>query len=139
MPSHWGCVCAVWLMILLARWIASRSTIVWPHVAARRLDLVAFFGAFAGLGHELDDGLDRDAARDLAGVVTAHAVGEHPEADFRLRADRVLVVISDLADVADLDVDEFTFEAHARVIAGSPLAQAACAALRRAEAISAPD
>ena len=34
--------------------------------------------------------------------------------DVRLRADRVLVVVSDLADVGDFDVHEFPFEAHSR-------------------------
>ena len=62
------------------------------------------FSGFAGLGDEIDDRLDRDAARDLARVVAAHAVGEHPQADFGLRADRVLVVIANLADVRDFDV-----------------------------------
>ena len=63
----------------------------------------AFLG-LAGLSNEIDDRLYGDAAGDLAGVVAAHAVREHPQPDFRLRADRVLVVISNLADVRELDV-----------------------------------
>src|SRR5690606_6739735 len=82
------------------------------HVTRARLDLVAP-AVPAGRRDELDDRLDGDAARDLAGVVTAHAVGEHPQADLGLRSNRVFVVVPDLADVRDLYMREFSLETHA--------------------------
>ena len=50
--------------------------------------------------HQAHDGLDGDAARDLAGVVAAHAVGQHEQADVGIDADRVFVVLAHAADVA---------------------------------------
>ena len=55
---------------------------------------------FDGLLDQAHDGLDGDAAGDLAGVVAAHAVGEHEQADVGIDADRVLVVLAHPADVA---------------------------------------
>ena len=48
-------------------------------------------------------GLDGDAARDFAGVVAAHAVGQHEQADVGVDADRVLVVLAHAADVGQPD------------------------------------
>ena len=42
--------------------------------------------------HAVADDVDRDAARDLARVVAAHAVGEHGDARVAVDEDRVLVV-----------------------------------------------
>ncbi len=83
------------------------------HEAGAGLDVAAAF-AFAGFGDEVDDGLHRDAAGDFARVVATHAVGEDPQADVRPGADRIFVVVSDLADISDLDVHQFPFEAHSR-------------------------
>ena len=47
--------------------------------------------------------LDGDAARDFAGVVAAHAVGQHEQADVGVDADRVLVVLADAAHVGEAD------------------------------------
>ena len=63
-------------MILLARVMASRSTMegrVKPGAAIERAQVLAR-QAFA---HQVGDGLDGDAAGDFAGVVAAHAIGEH--------------------------------------------------------------
>ena len=51
------------------------------------------------LAHQVHDGLDGDAAGDLAGVVAAHAIGQHQQADVGIDGDRVLVVLADLAGV----------------------------------------
>ena len=103
MPSHCGCD----LRRLIDDLVRAEDRVAQhdrlAHVAGAGLDVGAFLG-LAGLRHEIDDRLYGDAARDLARVVAAHAVREHPQADFRLRADRVLVVIPNLADVRDFDV-----------------------------------
>ena len=65
------------------------------------------------LAHQVDDGLDGDAAGDLAGVVAAHAVGQHQQADVRIEGDRVLVVLADLAGVGQADEAQLVSQAHA--------------------------
>src|SRR5205823_14340604 len=55
------------------------------------------------LAHQVDDGLHGDAARDFAGVVAAHAVGEHQQPDVRINGNGVLVVLADLAGVGEPD------------------------------------
>ncbi len=47
--------------------------------------------------HAVGHHVDRDAARDLARVVAAHAVGEHRDAGFAVHEDGVLVVRADHA------------------------------------------
>ena len=65
------------------------------------------------LAHEVDDGLHGDAAGDLAGVVAAHAVGQHQQPDVRVDGDRVLVVLADLAGVGQSDEAQLVSQAHA--------------------------
>ena len=52
---------------------------------------------------QVGDGLDGDAAGDFAGVVAAHAIGQHEQADVGIDADGVLVVLADAAGVGQPD------------------------------------
>jgi len=65
------------------------------------------------LAHQVDDGLDGDAARDFAGVVAAHAVGEHQQPNVRINGNGVLVVFADLASVAEPDETQLVSQVHA--------------------------
>jgi hypothetical protein len=66
------------------------------------------------VGDELGECLHRDAARDLAGFVAAHAVGDHDEARLEIGTDRVLVVRAHHPLVAVPDEIQLAFIAHAR-------------------------
>src|SRR5262249_43389486 len=57
-------------------------------------------------------GTHRDAARDFAGLVAAHAVGQHDETDVRVGAERVLVVLADAAGVGHSDAAQLALEVH---------------------------
>src|ERR1700685_719209 len=61
---------------------------------------------------QIDNGLHGDAARDLAGVIAAHAVGEHEQANIGFTADHVLVVFADLAGIRERDAGDFPLQAH---------------------------
>ena len=74
----------------------------------------------------------RDAARDFTGVVAAHAVGEHEEADVGVDADRVLVVLAHATGIGHADAAQLALEVHALY------ALARIASARKAAAISAP-
>ena len=63
--------------------------------AARDVDLRQLAAGAQLRQHAVADDVDRDAARDLAGVVAAHAVGEHRDAGVGVDEDRVLVVRAD--------------------------------------------
>jgi len=65
------------------------------------------------LAHQVDDRLYCDAARDLAGVIAAHAIGQHQEPDVRVDCDRVLVVLADLARIRKPDEAQLVSQAHA--------------------------
>ena len=62
--------------------------------------------------HQVDDGLDGDAARDFAGVVAAHAVGKHQKPDVHIGCDGVFVVFADTSGIGLPDERELAFEAH---------------------------
>src|SRR3970040_246092 len=81
------------------------------HEPCLRLDLISLF-TFAGFAHEVDDCFYRDAARDFTGVVSAHAVGEHPQADVRLAPNAVFIVLSDFPDIRQCDMGKFAFKTH---------------------------
>jgi len=82
-------------MILLARKIASRRIIL------GRARPVSLSRPPAIRGRtprdQVHDGLDGDAAGDLAGVVTTHAVGQHEQSDVWIEGDGVFVVLPHLA------------------------------------------
>ena len=80
--------------------------------------------ALDGLAHQADDGLDRDAAGDLAGVVAAHAVGQHQQADLRIVGNAVLVVIAHPSGIGQADTTQLALEAYA-----APTACHSCLAL----------
>ena len=65
------------------------------------------------LAHQVDDGLHGDAAGDLAGVVAAHAIGQHEQADVGIDGNGVLVVLADLAGVGQADEAQLVSQAHA--------------------------
>jgi hypothetical protein len=54
-----------------------------------------------GLGGEQFQGLDHGVARNVAAAVAAHAVGDRPKADLRLREHAVLIQPSDQTHMAD--------------------------------------
>ena len=68
--------------------------------------------ALDGFAYQVDDGLDGDAAGHFAGVVAAHAVGQHDQAQFAVEGDRVLVVLADAAGVGQADALQLPFQAH---------------------------
>jgi hypothetical protein len=51
----------------------------------------------------LNDRLHGDAAGHFAGVIAAHAVGEHDEAQVAVHSDHVLVVLSNSAGIGLAD------------------------------------
>jgi len=55
--------------------------------------------ALQGLLDQVDDRLHRDAAGHLAGVVAAHAVGQHEQSEVLIQGDRILVMFSYAAGV----------------------------------------
>jgi hypothetical protein len=57
--------------------------------------------ARAAIPHELDDGIDRQARGDFAGVVAAHAVGDHAEPQLLLNREAVFVGRPDAALVSE--------------------------------------
>ena len=59
-------------------------------------------------GHDLHG----NPARHLARVVTTHAVGQDHEADVRIGADRVLVVLANAAGVGQLGELDFSTQVH---------------------------
>src|SRR5437762_2193428 len=65
------------------------------------------------LAHQVDDRLDGDAARDFAGVVAAHAVGQHHQSNVGIDRNRVLVVLADLAGVGEAHEAQLVAQAHA--------------------------
>ena len=73
-----------------------------PMQAGRLVVALEFLGD-VGLAHQVGDGLDRDTARDFAGVVAAHAVGQHVQADVGIERNRVFVVLAHLAGVGQAD------------------------------------
>ena len=74
------------------------------HVHVLALDLLA---------DEVDDGLDGDAAGDLAGVVAAHAIGQYQQTDVGIERNGVLVVLADFAGVGQSNETQLAFQAHA--------------------------
>ena len=66
------------------------------------------------LAHQVHDGFDGDAACNLARVVAAHAVGQHQQADVRIKGDRVLVVLADLARIGQADTAQLAFRSSCR-------------------------
>ncbi len=76
-----------------------------------RIDFVPVLAASA-FGRKFGDDLHRDTAGHFAGVVTAHAVGEHHQADVRIGADGIFVVIADPAGVRDFSEFNFSAEVH---------------------------
>ncbi len=98
-------------MILLARWMASRRMMAGARQAGARIGHRKVL-QLQRLAHQVGHGLHGDAAGDFAGVVAAHAVGEHDEAQVAVVGDRVLVVLADPARVAQADAEQFAFEAH---------------------------
>ena len=81
------------------------------HHAAVRIDFFAFFAAGARQC-EFGDGLHGHSAGDFAGVVAAHAVGEHHQADIRDRADGILVVVPNAAGIGHFGKQIFPRSAH---------------------------
>jgi hypothetical protein len=136
MPSHWVWDFEVWWMILLARAIASRRMMLGRCRPRRLVGAVELLGDVR-LAHEVRDRLDRDPARHLSGVVAAHAVREHEEADVSVERDRVLVVLAHLARVGQPDglhaIAQRDVAAHQRSAGSMSRAQS-----RSACAISAP-
>ena len=61
---------------------------------------------------QVDDGLDGDAAGDLAGVVAAHAIGEHQQPHVAIGGNGVFVVLADPAGVGLADERELAFQAR---------------------------
>ena len=55
-----------------------------------------------------------NAARNFARVVAAHAVGQYHEADLRIGADGVFVVITNTAGIRHLSEVYFSLQAHLR-------------------------
>jgi len=82
-----------------------------PHHAGFGFHGIAFF-AQAGLGDELQNRLDGNAAGDFTGVIAAHAVGQHEQAGIAIGADRVFVMVADSADIGQFDTGEFVRQAH---------------------------
>ena len=81
MPSHWVCGFEVWWMILLARCDRVAQDDAGPVQAELLVAGSSRSCVSIRLAHEARDRPDRDAARDFAGVVAAHAVGEDDEPD----------------------------------------------------------
>src|SRR5579859_247771 len=67
---------------------------------------------YEGIPHQIDDGLHGDAAGDLAGVITTHAVSQDEQADVGLAADHVLVVFAHLTGIRECDAGDFPLQAH---------------------------
>ena len=61
---------------------------------------------------EIDDGLHGNAAGDFAGVVAAHAVSQHQQADVGIDCDGVLVVLADLTRIGQTNAAELVAQAH---------------------------
>ena len=64
------------------------------------------------IAHQADDGLDGDAAGDLAGVIAAHAVGQHQQADVGIVGDGVFVVIANPTGVGLAHTTQLPLEAQ---------------------------
>ena len=68
--------------------------------------------ALDGIAHQADDGLDGDAAGDLAGVIAAHTVGQHQQPDVGIVGDGVLVVIANPTGVGQAHTTQLPLEAQ---------------------------
>jgi hypothetical protein len=68
--------------------------------------------AFHGITHQADDGLDRDAAGDLPGVVPAHTVSQNQQPDVGVEGYGVFVVLANASGVGLAHAVQFAFEAH---------------------------
>ena len=66
------------------------------------------------LAHQVDDGLDRDPAGHLAGIVAAHAVGQDHQPDAAIEGYRVLVMLAHAPGVGQADALQLAFEGHRR-------------------------
>jgi hypothetical protein len=77
--------------------------------------------ALDGLAHEVHDGLHGDAAGHFAGVVAAHAVGQHHEAQVAIPGNGVLVVLAHAPGVGETDAAQLAFQAHRGAPVGCPV------------------
>ena len=77
------------------------------HQPVRRPGVVLVVGmrpgavVFLRMDDELGDGVDRDAGRDLAGGVAAHAVGNKEELRLVSDEERILVVLTLASDIGE--------------------------------------
>ena len=97
--------------------------------AARDVHLRQLAVGFELRQHAVADGVDRNAARDLARVVAAHAVGQHVQADIRAGFDAILVVVADPAGIRQGRALQGLREVHGRApsaLAGMANASRAC-------------
>ena len=117
-------------MILLARKIASRRMMLGRHetrVLVRALQILASHG----FAHQVDDGLDRNAAGNLTSVVAAHAVGEHEQTNIGIDGDGVLVVLADLPGIAHRHAAQLALQVtHAGRLTGPVPAASGCSCAR---------
>ena len=76
-----------------------------------RIDIAAVF-ACGGFGSKFGDDLHGNAAGNFAGVVAAHAIGKHHEADVAIGANRILIVLTNTTGIGQFGKIYFSTQTH---------------------------
>ncbi len=79
--------------------------------------------AVAGFRREFQNGLDSDAAGDLAGVIATHPVRQHEQTRIEVAADRIFIVIANPTRIGQFSGGQFLSQIHRRCQLAKFLAQ----------------